>query len=143
LVLFGMALICWFNYLIFANDLVSSSLQGRPPSEPIVRSYIVTLIPVLGVMFAVPAITMRLLSEERRTGTLEVLLTAPLAEGTVVLSKFLAGLVFFLFLCLPLAGFLLALRVEGGRPFDYLPLLSFYIALVCSGAAFVGMGLFF
>jgi ABC-type transport system involved in multi-copper enzyme maturation permease subunit len=86
---------------------------------------------------------MRLLSEERRTGTIEVMLTAPVDELTVVLSKFLAALVFYLFLWIPWGLFLVALRVEGGQPFDYLPLLSFYVTLVCSGAAFVAMGLFF
>jgi ABC-2 type transport system permease protein len=140
LVLFGMVVVCWLNYLLFVLMSLSS---GQPRSEPIVREYIVALVPVFGVLFVVPAITMRLLSEERRTGTYEVLLTAPLSEVQVVLSKFLAALIFFLVLCLPLGLFLIAVRVEGGRPFDYLPLLSFYVALVCSGAAFVSMGLFF
>jgi ABC-type transport system involved in multi-copper enzyme maturation permease subunit len=140
LVLFGMTVVCWLNYLLFVLFTLSS---GQVRSEPIVREYIVALVPVFGVIFVVPAITMRLLSEERRTGTFEVLLTAPLGEGVVVLSKFLAALIFFLVLCLPLGLFLIAVRLEGGRPFDYLPLLSFYVALICSGAAFVAMGLFF
>jgi ABC-type transport system involved in multi-copper enzyme maturation permease subunit len=140
LVLFGMTVVCWLNYLLF---VLLSLGGGQPRSEPIVREYIVALVPVFGVIFVIPAITMRLLSEERRTGTYEVLLTAPLSEAVVVFSKFLAALIFFLVLCLPLGLFLIAVRVEGGRPFDYLPLLSFYVALVCSGAAFVGMGLFF
>src|SRR5947209_6700894 len=86
---------------------------------------------------------MRLLSEERRTGTLEVLLTAPVSETSVVLSKFLAALLFFLLLWVPWGLLLVALRLIGGEPFDYRPLLSFSIALVCTGAAFVGMGVFF
>jgi ABC-type transport system involved in multi-copper enzyme maturation permease subunit len=140
LVLFGMTVVCWLNYLLFV--LVSLG-GGQPRAEPIVREYIVALVPVFGVLFVVPAITMRLLSEERRTGTYEVLLTAPLSEAVVVFSKFLAALIFYLVLCLPLGLFLIAVRVEGGKPFDYLPLLSFYVALICSGAAFVAMGLFF
>jgi ABC-type transport system involved in multi-copper enzyme maturation permease subunit len=95
------------------------------------------------VIFVVPVLTMRLLSEERRTGTLEVLLTAPLDETTVVLSKFFAALIFFLVLCLPWGLFLVGLRVQGGEPFDYRPLLSFFIALAATGAGFLSMGLFF
>ncbi|HTK77576.1 MAG TPA: hypothetical protein VL371_20085, partial [Gemmataceae bacterium] len=70
-------------------------------------------------------------------------LTAPLGEVSVVLSKFFAALIYYLLLWVPWGLFLIELRVDGGKPFDYLPLLSFYGALVCSGAAFVAMGLFF
>src|SRR5207253_8241291 len=100
-------------------------------------------IPVVAVAFVVPVITMRLLSEEKRTGTLEVLLTAPVSETTTVISKFLAALIFFMVIWIPWGLFLVALRVEGGQPFDYRPLISFFIALLFSGAGFLSMGLFF
>jgi ABC-type transport system involved in multi-copper enzyme maturation permease subunit len=74
---------------------------------------------------------------------MEVMLTAPVNESTVVVSKFLSGLLFFLVTCLPLVVFLVPLRVEGGQPFDVMPLVSFFLALTCSGAAFIAMGLFF
>lgn len=140
LVLFGMSVICWLNYWLFLSDLASA--QGAVP-EPILRNYVVSFLPVFGLAFVVPAITMRMLSEEQRTGTLEVMLTAPINESTVVISKFFGGLLFFLVMCLPLALFLIPLRVEGGKPFDVLPLISFLLALVGSGAAFIAMGLFF
>ena len=92
--------------------------------------------------FLVPAITMRLFAEEKRAGTYEVLLTAPVEEWTVVLSKFLAGWLFFLICWLPAGLYLVALRVGGGVPFDYRPVLSFYLALAASGAAFVAIGTF-
>ncbi len=143
LVLFGMTVIGWIMYWLFAAGLVQDAIQSVARPEPIVRDYIVALVPVICVIFVVPVLTMRLLSEERRTGTIEVMLTAPVDEVTVVLSKFVAALVFYLFLWIPWGLFLVALRVEGSQPFDYLPLLSFYVTLVCSGAAFVAMGLFF
>jgi hypothetical protein len=61
----------------------------------------------------------------------------------VVLSKFIGCLTFFLLLWTIWALYLIALRVEGGREFDYRPLLGFYFALAITGAGFVGMGLFF
>ncbi|HEX4588745.1 MAG TPA: ABC transporter permease, partial [Gemmataceae bacterium] len=140
LVLFGMSVICWLNYWLFLSELATA--QSAVP-EPILRFYIVSLLPVFALAFVVPAITMRMLSEEQRTGTLEVMLTAPINEPTVVLSKFLGGLLFFLVMCLPLVVFLIPLRVEGGKPFDVLPLISFFVALVGTGAAFVATGLFF
>ena len=42
-------------------------------------------------LFLIPALTMRMLAEEKRNGTLELLLTKPLSEFTVVMAKFLAG----------------------------------------------------
>jgi ABC-type transport system involved in multi-copper enzyme maturation permease subunit len=93
-------------------------------------------------MFAAPALTMRLFSEEKRTGTLGMLLTAPITETSVVVSKFLAAWLFYLVVWLPWGLFLVALRMEAGQPFDYRPLLSFFIALLASGAAFLSMGLF-
>jgi ABC-type transport system involved in multi-copper enzyme maturation permease subunit len=143
LVLFGMTIVGWVMYWFFAGGLLADAVVGQPHQEPIVREYIVALFPVMCVVFVVPVLTMRLLAEERRTGTIEVMLTAPVDEVVVVISKFIAALVFYLTLWVPWGLFLVALRVEGGQPFDYLPLLSFYVTLVCSGAAFVAMGLFF
>jgi ABC-type transport system involved in multi-copper enzyme maturation permease subunit len=144
IVLFGITMVGWVMYAYFLLGLFSDVIgAGGARPEPIVREYIVSLVPVMCVIFVVPVLTMRLLSEERRTGTYEVLLTAPLGEVNVVLSKFFAALIYYLLLWIPWGLFLIELRVDGGKPFDYLPLVSFYGALVCSGAAFVAMGLFF
>src|SRR5438874_12989983 len=98
-----------------------------PIFEPIVQYFILDWPPVICVIFIVPVLTMRLLSEEKRTGTLEVLLTAPVNESTVVLSKFLACLILYLVLWAPWGLFLVALRIIGGQPFDYQALMSFFI----------------
>ena len=55
----------------------------------------------LAMLFVGPVLTMRLLSEERRTGTLEMLLTAPITESQVVIGKFLGAFLFYVFLWLP------------------------------------------
>lgn len=142
LVLGGMALIEWTGYYEFINLLQSTSRRGGI-DEPIVTGYFVALLPVFAILFEVPALTMRLVSEEKRTGSLEVLLTAPVNEWPVVGSKFVAAWLFFLVTWVPGGLYLIALRAEAGVPFDYRPLLSFYIALAAQGLAFVGMGLFF
>jgi hypothetical protein len=66
-----------------------------------------------------PAVTMRLLSEEKRAGTLEPLMTAPVTDFAVVMGKYLAALVFFLILWLPGILFLVLVMLCGGR-FDHL-----------------------
>jgi ABC-type transport system involved in multi-copper enzyme maturation permease subunit len=147
LVLFGFTLVSWLQYASFLEIIFdassSSGMGGTPLVEPIVQYYIIHWWPIISMIFVVPALTMSLVSEERRSGSLEVLLTAPLDEVSVVLSKFLAVLVFFLVVCLPWGLFLVALRVQGEEPFDYRPLLSFFIALIATGSSFLSMGLFF
>jgi ABC-2 type transport system permease protein len=142
LVLLAMMLISWFNFLLFLDNLVPSG-DPRVAVEPIVAFYIVSFIPVVAQLFVVPVLTMRLLSEEKRTGTLEMLLTAPVNESTVLVSKFLAAWLFYLLTWVPAWLFLVALRALGADEFDYRPLLSFSFALAASSAGFIAMGLFF
>ena len=101
------------------------------------------ILAAIQAIFLVPALTMRLFSEEKRTGTLEVLLTAPVSEAAVVMSKFFASWTFFLLCWLPSGLMLVALRSVGGESFDYRPLLSYYLAVAATGVGFIGMGIFF
>jgi hypothetical protein len=144
IVLLGLACVAWVFFLLFLGDIYKGTIgQAAPTIEPIVQHYIFGFIPVVLLIFMVPILTMRLLSEEKRTGTLEVLLTVPVNETTVVMSKFLAALIFLLLAWLPWGLFLIALRIEDGKPFDFRPLLSFMIAMTFMGAGLVSMGLFF
>ncbi len=127
------------SYFLYMLSLLS---PDEPHLEPIVRGFVLQWPPVIFTMCVVPLLTMRLLSEERRSGTLEVLLTAPVSEGAVAVSKFLAAFVMFLLTWVPMALDIAYLRIDTGQPFDYRPLLSFLVALCFTGAAFVSMGVF-
>ena len=63
----------------------------------------------LFVIFVVSAITMRLISAERRSGTIETLMTAPVSEGLVIVAKYLSAVLFYCFLWLPTALYVLLL----------------------------------
>jgi ABC-2 type transport system permease protein len=143
LVLGGFIVSAWwaFNQFLFLIAR-ASRLQGGV-WEPIVQYYFFSLLPVLVNLFVPPVLTMRLLSEEKRTGTLEVLLTAPVREPTLVLSKFLAGWLMFMAIWIPFGLYLTAIPLAGGNFFDYRPLICFFIALAVSGAGFIAVGLFF
>jgi gliding motility-associated transport system permease protein len=131
-----------FAFASFALFLFINGEQGAV--EPIVKNLVVYNIPAfLFTVCVVPALTMRLLSEEKRSGTLEVLLTSPVDDAAVVMSKFVASLLVFLAVWAPFALYILALHVATGKDFDYRPLLSFLVALVVTGASFMSMGLFF
>ncbi|HEX5269913.1 MAG TPA: ABC transporter permease, partial [Gemmataceae bacterium] len=118
---------------------------GPPPSrpEPIIANYIIDWEPMISVIMLVPVLTMRSFSEERRTGTLEMILTAPVEETVMVVSKFLSALILFLAVWVPWGLYLVALRAFGGSQFDYRPAIGFSLALLITGSAFTSMGVFF
>lgn len=142
-VMIGFLMMAAVSYYLFLGQILVRVELQQPMEEPIVQSYVIAFLPVVAVMFSIPLMTMRLFSEEKRSGTIEVLLTAPVGDSLVVLSKFLGAWFFFLILWIPWWLFLLALRLEGGQEFDFRPLIGFWLALAASGAAFVAMGLFF
>jgi ABC-type transport system involved in multi-copper enzyme maturation permease subunit len=142
-VLLGLTLVCWYFFFDFVRTVALSAERNRSLIEPVIKEYLWGFLPIICVLFMVPVLTMRLLSEEHRTGTLEVLFTAPLDEVSVVLSKFIAVWVFYMLLWVPWGLFLIALRVGNDQPFEYRPLLTFYVMQGCVGAGFLAMGLFF
>ncbi|NOZ05481.1 MAG: ABC transporter permease subunit [Chloroflexi bacterium] len=87
-----------------------------------------------------PMLTMRLLAEEHRSGTIELLLTSPVRDWEVVLGKFLASLTLFLAmisltLVYPLVLFAFG-HPDGG------PILSGYLGLILAGAGYLSVGVF-
>jgi len=90
-------------------------------------------------LLTVPIITMRLIAEERKLGTIEVLLTSPATEAQIVLAKFAASMsLIVLMLALSLV-YAIVLAVYGNP--DWGPIFSGYLGLVLLGAALVGFGL--
>src|SRR5262249_53660908 len=95
-------------------------------------------------LFIPPLLTMRLFAEEKSTGTLEMLMTAPLHDWQVVLCKYVASFIFYLLMWLPtivyLPVLLLARTAEG--PVDARPIFSSVLGLILVGAMFLALGLF-
>ena len=101
------------------------------------------LAPVLLVIFA-PALTMRLIAEERKSGTIEHLLTFPVTDTQVVLGKFLASLGTMcvgLVMTFPYALSVATLTPEG-ISMDQGPVFGAYLGLVLLSATFLSLGLF-
>lgn len=122
--------------LIFSAQISFSTFQGGGP--PPTLAQIMNTFTFLAI-FGVPAITMRLLSEEQQTGTLELLMTLPLRDIEVVVGKFLAAFIFYLAVAaLTLIYPVILLRF--GNP-DVGPMLSSYLGVLLWGAALLGIGL--
>ena len=95
-------------------------------------------------LFLVPAVTMRSFSEERRTGTIEFLLTKPLTEWQIVLAKYLASVFLVVLACLPTLVYwytLHDLAVPRGN-LDTGGILGSYIGLLFLASCFAAIGVF-
>ena len=143
LILLAFQVIAWLNFWELVDSLsqprVSLSIRNDP-----MNMYISASTPFwIALLVAVPALTMRLLAEERRSGTLEPLLTVPVTETEVVLAKWLAGVVMYLALLLPFLIYLPFLYYQAKFRFDLGPLASLMIGLTTIGMMFVAVGLFF
>jgi len=93
------------------------------------------------VVFAVPFLTMGLMADEKRSGTIEMLMTAPLRDWEVVIGKYIGSLVFITFLLLP-ALLQLPLVKMYGQP-EWGPVISGYAGLFLLLLLLISMGLFF
>jgi ABC-2 type transport system permease protein len=98
--------------------------------------------PVLFVVL-VPAITMRAVAEERKSGTLELLLTFPMDDWQITLGKFLAslGMVAVALACTFPYAFTVAALTGPGPSFDWGPVFAGYFGLLLLAASFIGLGL--
>lgn len=91
-----------------------------------------------------PPITMRLIAEERRNGTLETLLTAPVKDTEVALAKFAGAWLYFAALWLPTLSYAYILQTfsSGRAPLDWGAIGSAYFGALLIGAFFISVGLF-
>jgi ABC-2 type transport system permease protein len=91
-------------------------------------------------LFVTPFLTMRLLAEEQRTGTIELLLTNPVREFEVVLGKYLGALMFLLFMLTFTLYYPALLYFLNGRP-DLGPMAAGYLGIILQAGAFLAIGL--
>ena len=97
---------------------------------------------LLPIMFAfvIPAVTMRLVSEELNMGTYEILLTMPVSFKEVVLAKFLAALAFVAAMLIPTLAYPVIISFLGDL--DWGPVVGGYLGALFLGASFSAVGLF-
>lgn len=92
-------------------------------------------------LFVVPLITMRTYAEEKRSGTIELLMTSPVTDFQIVLGKFLGAMSLYVAM-LGITVVHMAVLFAYGNP-EWKPILSGYLGLVLLGGCFVSVGLFF
>lgn len=148
-------LVCgWFFYRILGYFIAQSvtaqmrSMQmgqmGAPPAMDVPGLVIQNFFGIVStiILFLLPMLTMGIYAEERKRGTMELLMTSPLTEFQIVLGKFFAGLTLFLVMLAPtlIYQFIMSLYSEPGIPWAVL--WSGYLGLVLLGAVLVSLGAF-
>lgn len=125
-----------FNFYIFSQFYATQASSGGS-DNPVTAFFGGTTLFYLGVLVFVPVITMRLLAEERRGGTIEPLLTAPVSDVSVVFGKYLAAMAFWVVMWLPTLLYVwitsnygdVDLGAIGASYFGVLMLGTYYIAI--------------
>lgn len=135
-VLFAFLLYNGFWFWVIVSFLNRPETQAMHPLRLLFGG---TIFFWLLMLFLLPVIMMRLLAEERRSGTLEVLLTSPVSETQVVIGKFLAAFVFYLFLWLPTVAYVAILASYSN--IDWRPVATGYLGIALMGLLFSSVGL--
>jgi ABC-2 type transport system permease protein len=99
-----------------------------------------TILLYLVLFLLVPPMTMRLFAEERRSGTIETLMTAPVSSVSVVLAKYAAALVTYAAMWAPTALYVVILRRSGDV--DLRTAAASYLGVMLIGAGYLAIGLF-
>lgn len=130
----------FFPYLADTSS-TSSDLVDRIWNQPadwaahqlleIVRSLLI---------FIAPLLTLRTVAEEQRTGSIEALLTAPVTDSEVIVSKWLGVSLFYLFM-VALTGLFMAMLAWYGNP-DWPRIMAHYLGVVLLGLLFLAVGVF-
>jgi ABC-2 type transport system permease protein len=143
------ALLYWYFFVAILQFFVRQSMQmnqfgmqgpqAMNVNQQLIRPLVAQNLPIL-VLFLLPAVTMRTYSEEKRSGTIELLLTSPLTDLQIILGKFLGAMAFYAAL-LAVTLIHVGILFAYGHP-EWKPILTVYLGLLLLGGCFVSVGLF-
>jgi ABC-2 type transport system permease protein len=140
----------FFNY--FLSAVMAQALQmqmqememGMHPNIDVTMEVMRAFFGLLStlVLFLTPMLTMGVFSEERKRGTMELLMTSPITEGQIVLGKFLASLTLFAIMLLPTAGYLVFTYVRSEPVPPWRMLIAGYLGIMLLGGCLLALGSF-
>ena len=137
-------LIIGFVFYTATRDMVRMGFMAQMQGQMMPQNVNDAIIkPLLGfastvALFLIPMITMRTFAEEKRTGTIELLMTSPVRDVEIILGKWLGALA--LYLCvLGMSAVNLAMLFAWGKP-DWKPVLVAYLGLILQGGCLLAIG---
>jgi ABC-2 type transport system permease protein len=140
--LYGYFFVALLNYFVRQSMQMGQFGMQGPQAMNVNQQLIRPLLQnvLILILFLMPMVTMRSYSEEKRSGTIELLLTSPLTDFQIIMGKFLGAMALY--------GAMLAVTLIHvgllfiyGRP-EWKPLVTAYIGLLLMGGCFISLGLF-
>ena len=134
---FVILLVLGFLFWLIIQDGIRNALSGYPsvPDLTFLSQWFVILL-----MFGCPALTMRLLAEETKTGTIELLLTAPVREFELVIGKWLGSFLFIFTILVATLIYPVLLNRLVTPGIDWQLILSSYLGMMLAAASFLALG---
>ncbi len=133
----------WFFFTLlafFERQSMQAGLGGgggANVNEQMIRPVFLNASVIL--LFVLPMITMRTYAEEKRSGTIELLLTAPLTDFQIIMGKFLGAMALYAAM-LAVTFVHMGILFAFGRP-EWVPILTGYLGLLLMGGCFISVGL--
>ncbi|RKY04316.1 ABC transporter permease [Candidatus Poribacteria bacterium] len=121
---------------LFSSSLIIGGINRMETTEVL---NVLFLNMSVTLLFFAPAMTMKLFAEERRTGTIELLMTSPVRDVEVVMGKYLASLTLLLMMLALTLPFPIITSFYG--KVDVGPVISGYVGLILLGASFLSIGI--
>jgi ABC-2 type transport system permease protein len=131
----------FYGVVFYVLALVFAQQPGGPDTNLLTAFFGGTTLFYLPPLVFAPVLTMRLLAEERASGTIEPLLTAPVSEVTIVLGKFLAAMAFWCALWAPTLAYVWLVARTGEHAVDWGAMGSTYLGLFAMGLLYMAVGL--
>ena len=140
--LYGYFFVALLNYFVRQSMQMGQFGMQGPQAMNVNQQLIRPLLQnvLILILFLMPMVTMRSYSEEKRSGTIELLLTSPLTDFQIIMGKFLGAMALY--------GAMLAVTLIHvgllfiyGRP-EWKPLVTAYVGLLLMGGCFISLGLF-
>jgi ABC-2 type transport system permease protein len=140
----------FFNYFLSAMIQQSSMMAmqgmrfGMPPEVDVPGQVMRAFFGLLStlILFFTPILTMGVYAEERKRGTMELLMTSPVTETQIVLGKFLASLTLFALMLLPTASYLVFMCLRSDPMPPWRMLLAGYAGVLLLGGSLLALGTF-
>ena len=140
------AIMFGYFFVVFLNSFVRQSMEAQFGGGPQAMNINMTMIRGLFnnvsviLLFLVPMITMRTYSEEKRSGTIELLLTSPLQDVEIIVGKFVGAMGLYCAMLGVTLVYILLLFVYGNP--EWKPIVAGYAGLLLMGGCFISLGLF-
>jgi ABC-2 type transport system permease protein len=141
---FFFSLLQQFNFYLIRMAGQMMGMAGMADNKPSLNDFVIgnlltTMVVVL--VFLVPLLTMRIIAEDKRSGTFELLVTSPLAVRDIVIGKFLGVTAVFFVMLLALGVFPALLYLFSSPGPELGPILSGFLGIALCGLAFISLGM--